>query len=335
MQINKGELLQALKIVKPGLASKETIEQSTHFAFKDGRVITYNDAVSISHPVPSMEPFTGVVNSKELYSIIDKINHDKITFEVEKNEIKLTAGRIKAGLTMTEEIRLPLDEISSEKEWQPLPERFLEALKLTVYSCSNDASVPAFTCVHIAGDMVESSDGIRLTQFTLDQSFHRKSILISGRSVKDLIAYEIKSIALDESWAHFHTDDDTIISCRISMGKYPDTNVIADIQGLEIKFPARLHTVLERAEVFAERDYSLDEEVEIELNDNQATIKAKSPSGWFEETVLLKYQGEPVQFFVHPTFLKEICQRNTSCIVGKNRLKFFGDNWQHIIALKA
>jgi DNA polymerase III sliding clamp (beta) subunit (PCNA family) len=335
MEVGTSELLKALKIVKPGLASREMLEQSTSFAFRDGRVITYNDSISISHPVPSLESFTGVVNSKELYALLDKINHQTIEITAEQNEIKLAAGRIKAGLTMAEEIRLPLDEIQSDKDWQPLPERFLEALKLTVYSCSNDASIPALTCIHITSDMVESSDGIRLTQFTLDQSFHRSSILIVGRSAKELIAYPITSVSLDENWAHFLTEEGTNISCRVSVGKYPDTSKTSAVAGFEVHFPARLHNVLERAEVFAERDYSLDEEVEIELSENQVKIRSKSESGWFEETALLRYKGEPVRFVVHPAFLKEVCQHNNTCIVGKNRLKFYGEHWQHIIALRA
>jgi len=39
MKINKKELKEALEIVKPGLANKEMIEQSTSFAFLKGKVI--------------------------------------------------------------------------------------------------------------------------------------------------------------------------------------------------------------------------------------------------------------------------------------------------------
>ena len=48
MKINKKELQEALERVKPGLASRELIEQSTSFAFMRDRVVTYNDEISIS-----------------------------------------------------------------------------------------------------------------------------------------------------------------------------------------------------------------------------------------------------------------------------------------------
>ena len=55
MKTNKTKLQTALEIVKPGLANKEIIEQSTSFAFLKGKVVTYNDEVSISHPLKGIE----------------------------------------------------------------------------------------------------------------------------------------------------------------------------------------------------------------------------------------------------------------------------------------
>ena len=48
MKLNKADLQRALEIVKPGLANKEMIEHSTSFAFINGKVITYNDEISLS-----------------------------------------------------------------------------------------------------------------------------------------------------------------------------------------------------------------------------------------------------------------------------------------------
>ena len=66
MKVNKEKLRQALEIVRPGLANKEVIEQATSFAFMDGRVVTYNDEISISHPVEGIE-IEGAVKADQLY----------------------------------------------------------------------------------------------------------------------------------------------------------------------------------------------------------------------------------------------------------------------------
>ena len=334
MEINRTEFIEVLKIVRPGLADKELIEQSTSFAFNEGRITTYNDEISISHPLPSLNDLTGAVSSKELYELLEKIKNDTVEVDIDSNQLKLNSGRIKAGIVMDSQILLPLEEISADKEWIELPETFIEALKFTVYSCSSDISSPVITCIHIRGDMVESTDNIRLAQFRLDKKLPVESLLIPGKSIKDVINYSIKWISTDKSWAHFMTEKETIISCRIIEAKYPKTEHITDVQGDEIEFPSSVTDILSRAEVFSDRDHPLDEEVEVELSDRRITIKSKSDIGWFEESARFRYSGETISFIVHPTFLKNICQQKSTCIVSSNRLKFYSDNWEQIIALK-
>ena len=71
------DLLKALEIVKPGLASKEIIQQTTSFAFIEGRVVTFNDEISISHPVPDLD-IQGAVQADELYKFLKKTKADEI-----------------------------------------------------------------------------------------------------------------------------------------------------------------------------------------------------------------------------------------------------------------
>ena len=54
IKVNRVELKEALERVRPGLASKDIIDQATSFAFLKDRVVTYNDEISISHPVKGL-----------------------------------------------------------------------------------------------------------------------------------------------------------------------------------------------------------------------------------------------------------------------------------------
>ena len=89
MKINKTELQLALEKVKPGLASKEVIEQSTSFAFMGNRVVTYNDEISISHPVKGLEVM-GAVKAQALYSFLSKVKRDEIDVEWEENQLGIS-----------------------------------------------------------------------------------------------------------------------------------------------------------------------------------------------------------------------------------------------------
>ena len=53
--MKKNDLVEALEVVKPGLANKDLIEQTTSFAFINGNVVTYNDEISISSPIEDLE----------------------------------------------------------------------------------------------------------------------------------------------------------------------------------------------------------------------------------------------------------------------------------------
>ena len=66
--IKRAELKEALETVKPGLASKEIIEQSTSFAFMGDKVVTYNNKISMSHPVKGLD-ITGAVKADEMYQL--------------------------------------------------------------------------------------------------------------------------------------------------------------------------------------------------------------------------------------------------------------------------
>ena len=161
MKVNKRELQDALTIVEPGLANKEVIEQTTSFAFVKGRVVTYNDEISMSYPVKGLH-LTGAVKADKLYALLKKIKLKKdkegkvdenIDITLGEAEIEISYYSMKAGLALQSDIKLPLDqEIAEKGEWKALPEDFMPAIKFTMTCCSRDMSRPVLTCIHINKD---------------------------------------------------------------------------------------------------------------------------------------------------------------------------------------
>ena len=217
MKIEKEKLIKALEIVKPGLASKEMIEQSTSFAFMGGRVVTYNDEISISHPVEDMD-ITGAVKADELYKLLGKLKTKTIQLVIKNNEIRLKSGKALAGITLQEEIQLPLEELGDFGEWFPVPALLMEALHFCMFSASVDMSRPVLTCVHVSDSgFVESCNNFRLTRYELGEESPVGDFLIPVSSVKSLVKYSITQLASGQGWIHFKSKDDTIF--RLEM--YP------------------------------------------------------------------------------------------------------------------
>ncbi len=335
MKINKGELQKALEKVKPGLANKELIEQSTSFAFIKDRVVTYNDEISISHPVKDLNA-TGAVKAQALYTFLSRIKREEILFNWDEKQVIIQAGRSKAGLVLEQEIKLPVEEVGEIGKWKKLPDRFLDALRFCYPCCSKDMSRPILTCVYVKEKEIQASDSFQIVKYQLEKKIPVKPFLLPASAAHELVKYDVKEIAEGQGWYHFKTEDGTIFSSRVLEGNYPDINKFLEFKGTAITFPKTAVQALDRAQVFAKSgDFAgIMAMVEVEVSNNQIKFASKDESGWFEEIVKTSYKGDKIKFITGAGFLINLLTHSdASCIYGENRIKFNGENWIHVIAV--
>lgn len=335
MKINKLELQKALEKVKPGLAKTEFIEQTTSFAFTGGNVVTYNDEISISHPVENLD-VTGAVKAQTLYELLNRIKDEEIDIEWEDNQVIIQAGKSKAGLVFEQEVVLPVkDEIGKIGKWKKVPKGFIEAIKFCYPCCSRDMSRPVLTCVNVTQKRVEASDSYQIIAFDMAGKLPVEPFLMPVSAVRELVKYDVKEISKGESWIHFRTEDGTVFSSRIFMGEFPDVSNHLEVSGKEFNFPKNTKEMLERADVFSKKGVSASDvipTVEIELKKKTMHVSAKNEYGWFKEKASVEYMEDPVKFEVGIQFLLDIANKFFDCVIGENVIKFKGDNWAHVIA---
>ncbi len=339
MKISRSELLNALEMVKSGLANTEIIEQSTSFAFLGDRVVTYNDEISVSHPVEGLD-VQGAVEAKTLYQFLGKIKKEEIEVEWEENEVKISTGKARAGLTFHQEVVLPIEEVGNIDEWHNIPKNLINVLKFCHPCCSRDLDRPALTCIHIRdAGLVEASDTYQVIRHIIMEELPFDSLLIPVTSIAELVKYKVTHLATGQGWVHFKTEEGTVFSCRTFDGEYPNIDPILNIEdSIEIHLPKTMIPALERAKVFTQPELTispLESIVTIAIGEGRAKISAKSISGWFEEEVKTKYKGELIQFRTHADFLMEVLEKAQECIFGENKLKFTGEGWEHIVATMA
>jgi len=329
--MKRQDLLDALQIVKPGLANKEVIEQATAFAFIGDRVVTYNDEISISHPISLKLKNDAAIRAEELYKLLDKIKRDDVEIDVVENELRLKSGRTKAGITLQQEIKLPLGELDFQGKWEPIPDDFVTSVAFVIPSCSKDMSKPIFTCIHVRSDgFIEASDNFRITRRKIGKM--PTAFLLPASSAKELVQYNVKHVLNKKGWAHFKTDANTIFSCRIYEGEFPNLDSILNVTGKKIEFPEKISPALDRAVIFVNEEHAIDESVRISIGENRLVVKAKSDAGWFEETLNILYSDKPLEFSINPTFLQAIVSQLRACVVGERCLKFYGNDWEHVVA---
>jgi len=336
MKVNKAELQKALEKVKPGLSSKELIQQSTSFAFLGGRVVTYNDEISVSHPIKDLN-IEGAVKAEVLYEYLNKIKQDEIDIECEDTQVRIVAGRSTAGLVFEHEVSLPIDEIDEVTEWKKIPQQLVKALSYCYPYCLQDMSRPILSCVHVVGNVVEATDNFQVIRWYLDDSTSLDEFLLPARAAKELVKYDVKEISIGDSWIHFRTEDDTVFSSRTLEGKYPDISRVLEVEGQPLSLSSAFLQALERARVLARNNLGIAPSdlhmAEVEIEEGKIEVRAEGDHGWFKENIRTKYKGRSVHFIVAVELLLNLISSDSSCVVSKDRIKFTGEQWEHVIAL--
>ncbi len=325
MKLDTAILKEALVIVKPGLSNKEILEQTTSFAFLEGRVVTYNDEISISHPIKGIN-FEGAIKAEELYGLLTQLDKEEIELDPQEEEILIRCGKLKAGLRLEEEIQLPLKKIPSK--WKELkdPKQFKDFMNLAMQTCSTDMSKPILTCVSVRSDgSVIGSDGFRLVQCQGHGS-PVDDFLVPATSIRDLLKINPTHISLEKSWVHFKNEKGTVFSCRRVIEDYVEQEKIDLImkvkKGEEIKFPSKIEDMLSRGGTFAKRAFYFDERVEIVIEEGKILLRATADEtkSWIEEKASIKCKSS-ISFMITPNLFQDILKMTHTCIIDKKREK--------------
>jgi DNA polymerase III sliding clamp (beta) subunit (PCNA family) len=336
MKVKTSELKQALEVVKPGLVTSGVFEQSESFAFIDGSVVTFDQELSISHPIKGLE-ITGAIKADELYGLLSKLKAEEIDLDITETEVHVVCAKLKAGLRLYEEITLPLDQLKNKGKWKSLPEGFSKALKFAAASCSTQSSRPVLKNIHIQGDIIEASDGYRATRYKLNTGI--KEMLLPASSVMKIIAINPIEYALgkegveDYSWVHFRNKGGTVVSCVVYAEEFPNLDKLFDVQGEPIIFPKSIVEIIDRASIFSKNPDVLSEAIQVTLRPRLLNIRAESETGWVEESAPIRYKGESFSFNIIPYLMKDILKDTQECTIGTNRIIFETEDWSYIASL--
>ena len=331
--MKRQDLLTALEIVKPGLSRNEQIDQSDSFCIIDGCVITYNDEISISHPVEGLEIDSISVKADVLYNFVKRVKNDEINLEVTETELLVSSGKSKAGLSIETEVRLPIEEIGEHSKFKKLPANFISLAAMAAGACSTLTSEAILMCVNVTENTIQGSDSYKIVMGNLAGLMPVKPFLIPAKCLTQAIKINPTKIAESEGWILFKNEVGTILSCRVLEEKYPDITPYTKVDGESIVFPDKTLEVLERAQVFSKRENAFDEAVIIEITKKAFNFKAQSDFGWFDESLKSTNTVSGLTFSISPYLLKGILDRTKRGEINEAKLKFEGEDWIYISSL--
>lgn len=337
MEINRNELEKALTHVKPGLAQKEMIEQATHFIFTKKGISTFNDEISVYHPIKT--GLNGAVQSEEFHKLISKMGKKTVELEQTENEITIKGGRTKAGVRIQTEIKLPLDSVEERDEdnWQDIPEGLFEGLKLCISATAKDMASPILTNIAVLPGRLLATDRFRISQYIISKGV-KTGFLINARTVPALLNLDATHYQLTGSWLHFQNEEGTVFSCRVYSENFPvediDNVLNKSRESVKIQFPEILDSLLERITIFTKQEFRHDEEVSISIEGKVMKLRGEGIHGWVEETTSMK-KGKDLEFSINPHLLKEILSLSKDCMVSDDCVIFSSENFTHLISLSS
>ncbi len=340
MQVNKEELQQILNRIKPGLATKDIVEQMTHYIFTGKKLLTYNDHICIQAPFETK--FKCSIRAKNLVQLLNKIKGDKIVLRVKGKEFLLNNKKNsqKAGFTLIQSdkelngLLAELDKIIEDGKWKSIPKRFIEGVGLCMFSCSKNESKGTQTCLFVKKDKILSTDGFRASCFTLDKRM--KPFFLKATSAMELVKFGvITHYILAQNWICFKTEDDYIFSCRIFKGEFNDIESIINKvgkDGIELIFPEELNEALETVSVMTDEDNVLQKYVKIDFKKNKIICSRKKDRGWVKEIIKTDFTPEKeISILINPIFLSQILNKINSVRLKDTMALFEFENFQHIL----
>jgi hypothetical protein len=332
--IQRTDFLRAINEVKPGLANKEIIEQSSHLIFADTEIWTYNDQISIKHNFET--GLNGAVKADTFSKILEKIPEDEIEIVENKGKLKIKTKKIKGTIKIDPDVKLkPIKcPVNNSKKWETLPNNFCEGISFAAFSAGKNIERPELTCIWVTGDKLVTADSYRGTIFNLSSEMKQEFLLPATAAIQ-LARYNPDKVIAENGWIHFKNEFETTFSVRT----YTDVTYpkqvwdFFDVEGEEITLPDGFVNVIDRAWTLITADFDLDKFVSLIVENSILTCRGEGSDGWIEENTEIEYSGEKLDIKVHPALLSEILKYNKNVIVGENRLLFKNERFQHTLCL--
>ncbi len=324
-KVNREGFLHSLESVEAGLASRETVEQSSCFIFKKGRVYTFDDEVSCSGKIALNGEFTGAVKAEKLLNLLRKLKAEEIQLETSDTELLVKGkGAQKSGILMEREITLPISAVDKPKEWFPLHREFTEAINIVQHCAGKKDDFQFYrTCVHLHPKWVEACDNFQLCRWKMKTGI-KEPILVRQSSIKHVTSLGMMEFSETQSWIHFRNPNGVVLSCRRYIDEFPDLNEVLKTIGVPITLPKGLVEAADIAKDFASENAD-NKQISIELLPGKVRVKGQGVSGWFSDAKKINYNGPRIKFLIAPDLLINLVKKHNDCEVSANSLRVVSD----------
>ena len=303
----------------------------TYFYFTGTHVVTYNNIVSIQHPLKTN--FKAFVKANDFFNIIQRVSSEKIVTKLENGKLKLKAGKVNATLQTIndEEVTTRIEGISKQAsglKWLRLPENFSDAVSMCKFATSKNESDQTLTCVKLDGTSCIAADNKRAAFAKLAKPV--KPMLLKATEVKALFDINPTGYALNKSWLFFRNKTGCTFAIRRVQGNYPDFLSLFDFEGNTVEIPEEILEGVDIASIFTDDDT---EKINVSVSNGMCKISVQSDAGQMEYSNPITYKGDSFEFSIAPDFLEEMMKHSTEITIHESRAKITSGDFMMVISL--
>lgn len=330
--VKREDFLRCLESVRPGLSTREILEQSHCFIFQDGNVTTFNGQIACRAPSLLDKSVEGAVQAKPLLDVLGKIPDEELDIGMTEGGLVLKGKRKKVVMSLEAQISLDTSLIEEPETWVELPPTFGEAVHL-VQECASNDSTKQEHYLNIHPKWLEATDQIQVCRWRIRTGITTPT-QVRKDDIKHITQLGMSEFSETQSWLHFRNPSGLILSCLKFVDEYltPDISEVLKVTGTPTSLPKTLAEAAERAEIFSKenQDNNL---VQVEMNKGKLRIKGQGNAGYYLESKTVQYDGPSLKFLIAPSLLKELTKRHNECQVTQERLIVEGPRWKYVACL--
>jgi len=347
MEVKRKDLLDILNKVKPGLATKEIVEEMTHFLFTGKDVITYNDRLCIHHPYET--DFVGSVEASKMYEALTKIKSEGVVIQVVEakggdglpSSIVTSSGKSKVSCSLVrnhavfKQAKNLTNELAEIDDWIELPKKddFQKGAYLCSFSASKDESSGTATCIRVEENIIWCGDQDRTSRYKLKTPMG--SFMIKASIIPTIRDYSFTHYFVTKSWVHFIDEDNLTLSARKINGEtLAYDRLFEKFQGTDIEFPDDLKNAIDISSIMSSGDTAAEKAISVTIEDNLITCEGRQDGGFSTSECEIQYVGDRIEFHINPVLLLEVLTRSSTISIGKYMAKFSDEEFSHLLAYK-
>ena len=329
-EYERKKVFDILKMIKPGIASKDLVEGMTYFFLSGKEIVTYNDKISITHPFKTS--FSAFVKADFFFNIMAKSTAKVIQIFMKDGKVKVKTKGLNVSLPMIIDDEI-VDRIKSIKKslenvkWDSLPSNFSESINLCSFAASKSEST--ISCIKISEEKCIASDNNRVAVAIMEKKM--QSMFIKASEVNNLIGITPIVYAKTSAWLHFKNESGCIFSIRRINGEYPDFLPHFDFEGSKIKLPSDLTEGTDLASIFTVGTEQ--PAITITIQNNTCILAVASEGGGLTFSTEVQYDGNKIHFTINPDFLLEMMKYSASIEVTKGKAKLKTENFSLLTSL--